>query len=309
MSYRYIGEYTGDYNELLYLRARYYAPSIGRFLTKDIWDGDVNRPLSFHQWMYVEGNPINRTDPSGMCYTDPNVFSSGYWKRFFEKPILGPCSSSCTGQQNDSSEECGLDLPTPASVTADPSDCRNLTDWFGKELYNLATQVHKDFSNFLNVVGPNQDADWRQKLLQRDWGGAIMFCWNSMNCEFYDVSTPGNIVYGYLGAQVGISRQILHDVASLGQFNDEVYRRIGVSNLPPGLDDEVEISGFDSLGDFNAIELGYDMYKPGIWPTTDDFKSALNTYHLDLEIVKPTIPYVSVEDWWFTSPGCGQNPP
>lgn len=27
--------------------------------------GDVNRPLSLNRWMYVEGNPINLTDPSG----------------------------------------------------------------------------------------------------------------------------------------------------------------------------------------------------------------------------------------------------
>jgi hypothetical protein len=27
--------------------------------------GDANRPMSMSRWMYVEGNPINYTDPSG----------------------------------------------------------------------------------------------------------------------------------------------------------------------------------------------------------------------------------------------------
>src|SRR5690606_6632736 len=49
----------------VYLRARYYNPIDGRFLTKDTWEGDVNRPISMNRWNYVEGNPINLTDPTG----------------------------------------------------------------------------------------------------------------------------------------------------------------------------------------------------------------------------------------------------
>ncbi len=35
-----------DANGLTYLRARYYAPTEGRFISRDTWEGDVNRPLS-----------------------------------------------------------------------------------------------------------------------------------------------------------------------------------------------------------------------------------------------------------------------
>ena len=38
---------------------------MGRFLTRDTWDGDANSPISFNRWNYVEGNPVNLTDPSG----------------------------------------------------------------------------------------------------------------------------------------------------------------------------------------------------------------------------------------------------
>ena len=72
-----LGEYSGDYNELLYLRARHYAPSTGRFLTKDTWMGNYNIPLSLNRWVYVGGNPVNLTDPSGRfppiwCQMMPN---------------------------------------------------------------------------------------------------------------------------------------------------------------------------------------------------------------------------------------------
>jgi hypothetical protein len=52
---------------LIYLRARYYTPTLGRFLTKDTWAGDSSHPLSFNAWNYVDGNPINYADPTGQC--------------------------------------------------------------------------------------------------------------------------------------------------------------------------------------------------------------------------------------------------
>ena len=83
-------EYFGDYNELLYLRSRFYAPAIGRFLTRDTWEGTADRPMSYNGWMYVEGNPINRTDPSGQCFiTDSGNMMTGW--RVWEYPIVGPC--------------------------------------------------------------------------------------------------------------------------------------------------------------------------------------------------------------------------
>jgi len=56
---------TTDPSGLIYLRARYYAPTEGRFISRDSWGGDYNKPLSFNRWNYVEGNPVNLTDPSG----------------------------------------------------------------------------------------------------------------------------------------------------------------------------------------------------------------------------------------------------
>lgn len=64
-SYGYTNEYQDGYNDLVYLRARHFAPSMGRFLSRDTWGWDVNRPRSLNRWMYTEDNPVNRTDPTG----------------------------------------------------------------------------------------------------------------------------------------------------------------------------------------------------------------------------------------------------
>ena len=65
-SYGFTGEQYGDSTQLLFLRARYYNPADGRFQSRDTWGGDYNRPLSLNRWMYVEGNPVNYTDPTGL---------------------------------------------------------------------------------------------------------------------------------------------------------------------------------------------------------------------------------------------------
>ncbi len=67
-SYGFTNEFT-DPNGLVYLRARYYAPTDGRFVSRDTWGGDYNRPLSLNRWGYVEGNPVNFVDPSGLMPT------------------------------------------------------------------------------------------------------------------------------------------------------------------------------------------------------------------------------------------------
>jgi RHS repeat-associated protein len=64
-TYGYTAEYQGGYNDLVYLRARQYSPSMGRFLTRDTWGGDENQPMSYNAWLYGYANPINNMDPTG----------------------------------------------------------------------------------------------------------------------------------------------------------------------------------------------------------------------------------------------------
>ena len=50
---------------LYYLRARYYNPNTGRFLSRDPLDGLAKDPASLHKYLYANGDPINGIDPSG----------------------------------------------------------------------------------------------------------------------------------------------------------------------------------------------------------------------------------------------------
>lgn len=51
--------------DIIYLRARYYQPYLGRFLTRDIYTGEEDDPLSLHLYTYCGNDGVNRIDPSG----------------------------------------------------------------------------------------------------------------------------------------------------------------------------------------------------------------------------------------------------
>jgi RHS repeat-associated protein len=65
-SYGYAGEWT-DGTGLQILRARYYSPAQGRFLTKDSFSGFQNQPSTLNPYAYTTNNPVNSSDPSGHC--------------------------------------------------------------------------------------------------------------------------------------------------------------------------------------------------------------------------------------------------
>ena len=50
---------------LQYMRYRWYAPQIKRFLSKDAHVGDVGSPSSLNRYAYGGGNPVSFNDPSG----------------------------------------------------------------------------------------------------------------------------------------------------------------------------------------------------------------------------------------------------
>jgi RHS repeat-associated protein len=64
-NYLYRGEQYDQDLGLYYLRARYYNPATGRFLSRDPEDGDPTNPDTLHRYLYVHGDPVNASDPTG----------------------------------------------------------------------------------------------------------------------------------------------------------------------------------------------------------------------------------------------------
>ena len=64
-AFRYCGEYFDKETATVYLRARYYNPSTGRFISRDSFAGRRSDPLSLNLYTYCGNNPIRYIDPSG----------------------------------------------------------------------------------------------------------------------------------------------------------------------------------------------------------------------------------------------------
>ena len=67
---------------LYYLRARYYNPATGRFLSRDPEDGVAKDPASLHKYLYAGGDPVNFLDPTGRTLVDDAVFDGWVILRF-----------------------------------------------------------------------------------------------------------------------------------------------------------------------------------------------------------------------------------
>jgi RHS repeat-associated protein len=64
-SHTFTGQYFDDDSSLVYLRARWYDPETGRFITRDPLEGDVEDPRSFNPYAYCNNDPVNFTDLDG----------------------------------------------------------------------------------------------------------------------------------------------------------------------------------------------------------------------------------------------------
>ena len=74
--FRYSGEYWDNTTDLQYLRARWYDPNAGRFVSKDPYEGSIANPLSLNRYSYVENNPLIYVDPSGNMHTEMGIVYS-----------------------------------------------------------------------------------------------------------------------------------------------------------------------------------------------------------------------------------------
>lgn len=107
----YGGESWDEDAGLLYLRQRYYDPTIGRFISADPFRGDLSNPRSLNRYVYASNDPINRRDPSGLQDGDGGGFS-------FDAPVIDTGSSYSWS----SSPQSFIDNWNPSQVQVQNSD-------------------------------------------------------------------------------------------------------------------------------------------------------------------------------------------
>ena len=81
--YTYTGRERDPDTGLLYYRARFYDPQLGRFISED----PIGLLGGINFFAYVESNPVRKSDPSGRCPQDPKPQPR-------PTPLPDPCNSA-----------------------------------------------------------------------------------------------------------------------------------------------------------------------------------------------------------------------
>jgi RHS repeat-associated protein len=88
-----------DATGLVYLRARYYDPTLGRFVRRDPWPGSITQPQSLARYLYVRNSPVTLIDPAGL---DP-IKRLAEGRRFIVNgppSLLGVAAAALTGAED-----------------------------------------------------------------------------------------------------------------------------------------------------------------------------------------------------------------
>jgi len=227
--YGFTGEWEDSYIKLIYLRSRYYSPATGKFLTRDSWQGDYNRPLSLNRWAYVEGNPINYSDPTG---NNPH---------FEDLP-----------DRRDLTDW----LPRAAVYMAsDPA----ILEIKRLNLTQRTDQTIIAAFRFYNLVRDGARFDVKDEML--DTVGPII----KLGDYWYEYTTAGNILYGFYGLAAGYNEEILHKGAGYAQATDLFRWLWAIAWCGDETQTFPDIGGpahyYDTPEDDYAIDFGIWLYR------------------------------------------------
>jgi RHS repeat-associated protein len=139
--FRYSGEFWDETTGLQYLRARWYDPSVGRFINEDTYEGQIDNPLSLNLYTYVNNNPLKFIDPSGHTAEIPYMIdmarqagsgSQSYWDI---RSQLGSANKRYSNDNNNQFKYL-FGLATLTSDYGEQNTPEN-AEWAKKELINM----------------------------------------------------------------------------------------------------------------------------------------------------------------------------
>lgn len=291
----YTGEWWESQVELLYLRARWYEPGTGRFISKDPFPGYAYSPQSLNRWVYVRNNPVGLVDPSGLQEPVP-VPTPG--------PPVVPEGTPAPpgGPQAAPTLPPGVPIPPQPAGTPTPSpefahylewtkevgehSDADLTDWLIRE---MRANVNGPIADFIRtnlwhwedspcgnpISGLTAYTLWYDAVKTHglwDFKHRIYEVGRSIRLagQWYRFDVPGNIFYGYMGVAIGFDEQILHCGAGFAAI------RAGTGTTT----DWRQVCKADAPEDREAVEAGFDLWKQARSNATGDaLKAALAGGH------------------------------
>ena len=75
---KFTGHEHDDETDLEYMLARYYNGNVGRFISRDTFEGSLDDPQSLNKYSYTRNNPLIYIDPTGNSNTLSSALSWGW---------------------------------------------------------------------------------------------------------------------------------------------------------------------------------------------------------------------------------------
>ena len=312
----YTGEWWDADARLLYLRARWYAPGVGRFTQRDERPGDYYRSLTLNDYLYVIASPINYTDSSGLCpdadydgvcdgpdYRDLTDWLYREMVRNANDPTvrkLWAWNTIAKGWGGVGVLACGVGLVAGQPIIAVGGGIVIVggTAFEGTALYEFAQQVKNGARwDFKDEIG--------LKL-----GPGITLCSSGTCFNDIEYSVPGNVHFAYIGGaagffgveiQAGAAWAEVHDPAHDLESPEYVGPYEGVVDFGPTPWDPSTWNLGDEPLDHEAVTLGVKLWeKYGTGMTHGQFESELAGYISGLSRCTPDpdpVPERYAKDW------------
>jgi len=217
--FKYAGEIYDDETGLYYLRARYYDPSMGRFINKDTYEGDISNPLTLNLYAYVHNNPLIYVDPTGHWCTS----ADGKWSH------PGGCNDGVKGQEVFGDVGTSKYIPDSISVNYGRTIFEN---GVAKEKWYPDNAIHFDWDKsgitdaFIGCAYDSQCSGFV--------GGAITSAPVAYNVVKSSTSKAWNWVKGLFGTKSAIpnidSTKLIMSETALKHFYE--LTRMGQSSRP-----------------------------------------------------------------------------
>lgn len=199
--FRYLGRYgiIDDRTGLLYARARYWSPQLGRFFTKDLLTGKDSDGQSLNRYVYALNNPTRLRDITGLSVSEGiTPLKSSRWA------VLEICTTDAG------------DLIIPPNA----------------DLEEIIREAQEHRLNLLWFYDQFESYDYHSQI-----AGAWNFKHLSYSPKTPQYENFGNFVYGIAGKAAGIPEQVLLRVAGHEQSNPDPTWGHSFSLSPPFGDD------------------------------------------------------------------------
>ncbi|MCI9525272.1 MAG: RHS repeat-associated core domain-containing protein, partial [Erysipelotrichaceae bacterium] len=198
--------YNGEHKDrsgLIYLRARYYNPRIGRFLQIDSYKGEDNALATKNRYTYVANNPYKYDDPSGHRSVKAPLKGNVVPKASLAKSLINIASKTrnavldtliktvkntkVTNEQEVAQKAANLVKLTLNKISPvfQPQPCPRKLEWWEEAFIDFGNGF-KDFTDGVVAGG--------EALIENSINGAIAFTEFTNDLMRDPLGTTGNVL-------------------------------------------------------------------------------------------------------------------